>query len=975
MKSFLRCCAILLIGGSLWAQTETAPRDGVVRVPSMQLNPSRPSRQVVKRPALPSETYGKSIVESAPRIELTAFSQKEMAKFHDDHKAERGRREYIGVNRPVTITTAKTGAWTHPDSAADATLWTLSLLVHGSKGVRVHLQNLQLPPDANLFLYAPEHEDAVQVVSGKGPYGDGELWSPVMDGEEVRFELLNPSGTKTDISLPLFTVVEISDLFADPRVNSNQWEVAGPCIPDATCYADWSESSHAVARILGTEVDGTYACSGVLTNNLTNDGAPFFLTANHCFWSDTVAHTAILYWKYATTTCGQAYVNDYGPTTSGASLLTTTVGYDTTLLQLDQTPPDGTTFAGWNNDLPPLGTAITIIHHPSASWRHIAFGNVAPNNSQFYSSFIGVQWNLGVAEPGSSGSPAYDPSHEIVGLVSRGSSSCAYPYETDLLAPFAFAYPTINDSGNHDYLLKGYPDDKYAPNQTRATAAQLNNLPISDPLVLKAKADDWFKVKMQAGKQLLVTVTGIPDSNTECFWGNDATPITKIQIGSCFAVAATDQDLMIHVIADPRALSHYTLDVKFASYPLPLLLDFSAGEVGPYTARLAGLVNMSGLPGSAWFEFSTDPGLAQPQILDRQTLPASTGPALQTILIEVIPGTTYYFRAVAQNPLGVVSSNVMSFVTPLPVFSAVWSAVSVSFSDLMPGQSFTKSVLLQRQGNVDLSPGFFSAAQPFQVTTQNCSSFSCYVEITFAPTVEGAYSGFITGKIHGYEVSLPISGTAVAALGKPRLAPSSLIFDRLMAGMEEVKTVNLYNDGAGSLSNIAMESLHGPFSTTTDCPASLPSGAHCTFSVHYRPSGYGYFFWSFGLNTSVDSSSYLYVQGLGADPWMVPLRVQRHLGTPPTQNYSPPDPYTPLRPGRGVGHKNSTTSDVLPAFVAPQAATPILPSFLEFLTVVPESDSSVETKSPTDEGKSEEKLKHEKVKPSPAQDEGDAIQD
>src|SRR6185369_7577868 len=152
--------------------------------------------------------------------------------------------------------------------------------------------------------------------------------------------------------------------------------------------------------------EGLFACSGTLVNNQSGDGTPYFLTANHCFAADFVAHTATFYWHYGNDVCNSG-TPAYGPTTYGATLLTTSPDYlyDSSLLLMDMAAPVENTYSGWTTSPVPIGTSLTSVHHPSASWRRIAFGTSIKNTFVDFPDDIAVSWSQGITEPGSSGGP------------------------------------------------------------------------------------------------------------------------------------------------------------------------------------------------------------------------------------------------------------------------------------------------------------------------------------------------------------------------------------------------------------------------------------------------------------------------------------------------------------------------------------------------------------------------------------------
>ena len=84
-------------------------------------------------------------------------------------------------------------------------------------------------------------------------------------------------------------------------------------------------------------------------------------------------------------------------------------------------------FAGWDaSDLTTV-TQATGIHHPSGDVKKICRENNAPfhsNNGGAATWYI-TQWEQGVTEPGSSGSPLFDQNHRIIGQLYGGAAACS----------------------------------------------------------------------------------------------------------------------------------------------------------------------------------------------------------------------------------------------------------------------------------------------------------------------------------------------------------------------------------------------------------------------------------------------------------------------------------------------------------------------------------------------------------------------
>ncbi len=343
-------------------------------------------------------------------------------------------------------------------------------------GVRLGLVIERLPDAAVLRFYAPDAATVFEV-SGRemretidrnlasGEEGDAArtYWSPVIDGAEITVEIDLPAGVSTGtvaIAAPL-----LSHLFASPvdtRALQAKIGQSGACNLDAACYTSpWNAESLATARMVFTDSGSSYLCTGtLLADNVPATFVPYFLSANHCISTQTVASTLQTYWFYRASSCNSGTLNPSTQTLAGgAALLHNSAATDTSFLRLNGTPPAGALFAGWSASIAALSAAVTGIHHPSGDLQKISFGTVTgylncstiPGGSNYScssasaatSNHLNVVWNQGVTEGGSSGSGLWvtsGASRFLVGQLHGGSSFCAMPTSPDQYGRFDVAY-------------------------------------------------------------------------------------------------------------------------------------------------------------------------------------------------------------------------------------------------------------------------------------------------------------------------------------------------------------------------------------------------------------------------------------------------------------------------------------------------------------------------------------------------------
>lgn len=170
-----------------------------------------------------------------------------------------------------------------------------------------------------------------------------------------------------------------------------------------------------------------YYCSGgLVADTVAGSQIPYFLTANHCLSRTRDAAGLECYFQYWTASCHGACYDPVGavPRTLGAAVVSTNKTGDYTLMQLSENPPAGSYFMGWTST--PIantnGAEIFRISHPSGSpqayTKQVVDTGAGTCSSWPRGSWIYSRDTIGATEGGSSGSPVYNLSGQIVGQLS-----------------------------------------------------------------------------------------------------------------------------------------------------------------------------------------------------------------------------------------------------------------------------------------------------------------------------------------------------------------------------------------------------------------------------------------------------------------------------------------------------------------------------------------------------------------------------
>lgn len=356
--------------------------------------------------------------------------------------------------------------------------WATVVKSEGAGAIRLHVQDLSLPRNAELYVYSPGGQ-AFGPYTGSGPDFSGDFWTTAVFGSEVILQVrLSGPVSAADLRAVSFKVTEaglitekfagrLREDFATRRtIEKAETDAVWPCgnescLVDATCtnVTAANPAKLAVAKMEWVQGSFIFTCTGglIADNNPTQDN--FFLTANHCLSSSRTARNASFYWLYATSSCnGTCPENSGWPfVTTGASVAKTGKKADFTLLQLTTSPPAGSVLLGWTN-APVANTnnaQLFRISNPQFGPQVYSQHNVDtgagtcqgwPRGERIYSRDI-----TGAIDGGSSGSPVVNASTQVVGQL---SGTCGFsPSEVCSSGPgednatvdgaFAFYYSQI----------------------------------------------------------------------------------------------------------------------------------------------------------------------------------------------------------------------------------------------------------------------------------------------------------------------------------------------------------------------------------------------------------------------------------------------------------------------------------------------------------------------------------------------------
>lgn len=415
--------------------------------------------------------------DAAPRAAVVSLGELAQAKIAEAAPTVGPR--LVGVGRAVEATKSVSATGTQlqwKDAASGGKVAAISFSAKGAYGVRLGVLVDQLPGSALLRVYAQSAvgkpyqvagQEILQMIERNQAAGDRSeatrtWWTPDTGEGEATLEVELPPGVPVSalrISVPqlshIFENLSLpseDELAAVQRLEVKDIGDADLCNLDATCYNDGASERNAVARMVFVKGASSFLCTGTLLNDANSSGTPYFLSANHCISEQTVASTLQTNWFFRSSSCNSGSLQSSSiRKVGGARLLYASADTDISFMQLNDAPPAGALFAGWDVSTISAGSSIIGLHHPRGDLLKLSMGTVVGQSScatisatQFSCSgttgnFYRVTWSQGTTEGGSSGSAVFRAGR-VTGTLFGGSAVCTNRSSSDYYGRLDVAY-------------------------------------------------------------------------------------------------------------------------------------------------------------------------------------------------------------------------------------------------------------------------------------------------------------------------------------------------------------------------------------------------------------------------------------------------------------------------------------------------------------------------------------------------------
>ena len=357
---------------------------------------------------------------------------RDQLRLEDEQRAAAGQPARFAVSQAVAITPANAGVW--DALSPDLARWQLRVLSPGASSLNFAFRRFSLPAGAQLRLLGAGGRYSRRPFTTADAAAGGELWTPIVLGEEATLELTVPQAQRSAVDLELMAVNQ------GYRGFGASLDKSGSCNVDVAC-AEADPWRNQVQSVAVYSINGILLCTGAMVQNTVRDFRPLFLTASHCNVTPNNAASVVVYWNYQNSTCrqagtsssGQAGDGSFDQAQSGATFLAGYKASDFVLMQLNQPPdPEWNVFwAGWDRRNVAPSQAFTV-HHPAVDEKRISFENDPLSITSYANSLTPgdathlriADWDVGTTEPGSSGAPLFDAAGHIVGQLHGGFAAC-----------------------------------------------------------------------------------------------------------------------------------------------------------------------------------------------------------------------------------------------------------------------------------------------------------------------------------------------------------------------------------------------------------------------------------------------------------------------------------------------------------------------------------------------------------------------
>jgi PKD repeat protein len=391
----------------------------------------------------------------------------------EDARLEKSYR--VGVEIPVTITSANSGQW--DNLPGGGRIWRVTIKCNGAQAIGLNYNQLHLPSGTDLFVYTPDHINVIGAFTSTEIPENQKFATRPLSGDVMVLEYFEPDYVKEQVVIEISGLAYIYRGFEPQHPENTKSVSAGSCEVNVNCEEgqNWQKQKQGVVKILTKVGAKYYSCTGTLLNNTAQDFKALLLTAAHCSkdYSGGIASDAdyaqwIFYFNYEYAGCvpgGTSLLTVVGAKKLAISEKPSEVGSDFLLIRILKTIPSqyNPYYCGWDAGNGNSSNGVCI-HQPNGDVKKIST----------YTSFLGsgswgstpnTHWTViwaatsnghGVTEGGSSGAPLFDDEGLVIGTLTGGQSSCSNTSGEDMFGKVPYSW--MSNGTTADMQLKPWLD-------------------------------------------------------------------------------------------------------------------------------------------------------------------------------------------------------------------------------------------------------------------------------------------------------------------------------------------------------------------------------------------------------------------------------------------------------------------------------------------------------------------------------------
>ena len=379
------------------------------------------------------------------------------------------------------------GVWTNLENGDR--IWRILISSEGALSLNFIFDDFYIPEGGNLYLYNDDRSDLLGAYTSTQNQDSGILGTWMVNGDKIWIEYYEPAAVNGQGRLHIAKATHRYRGLEKPAQTKGLGD-SDTCNVDVDCaigddydyIKDHNKRSVALINL------GNSICTGTLINNTSNDGTPYFLTADHCY-SNPSSWAFLFGWISPDPSCATTQASSNGSqsmTMSSATLRSRYESTDFVLVELNSQVPDSwdRVYAGWDktDNTPDFTVGI---HHPEGDIMKVCRDDDSPQKgtTTIQGQTVGVWsitaagggWETGITAGGSSGSALFDPEGKIIGQLFGGSSYCQFTGSTndngqgDVYGRFGLSWDGggissnrlsdwLDPSGTNTEILNSFPE-------------------------------------------------------------------------------------------------------------------------------------------------------------------------------------------------------------------------------------------------------------------------------------------------------------------------------------------------------------------------------------------------------------------------------------------------------------------------------------------------------------------------------------